>query len=128
MCRWCQDSYMYIFLRDYIFPQHCALWENITPLAVHRNVIFYDHPGEYLHTIYLSMPSSIFLFKMGPLASLPVASTEGAPDECSSSVGGALWAVPFSLVGVLVSDSVGCSDVVGISLLVGLVAASVAMK
>ena len=39
-CRWCQDSY--------IFPQCCALreniipWENISLLAVHRNVIFHD--------------------------------------------------------------------------------------
>ena len=54
-CRWCQDSY--IFPRDYIFPQRCALrenitpWENITLLAVHRNVIFHDRRGQYLYII-----------------------------------------------------------------------------
>ena len=56
-CRWCQDSY--IFPRDNIFPQCCALreniipWENITLLAVHRNVIFHDRPGQYLYKIML---------------------------------------------------------------------------
>ena len=54
-CRWCQDSY--IFSRDNIFPQCCALreniipWENITLLAVHRNVI-HDRPSQYLNTIW----------------------------------------------------------------------------
>ena len=39
------------------FPQCCALreniipWENITLLAVHRNVIFHDHHGQYLYNI-----------------------------------------------------------------------------
>ena len=45
--RWCHDSY--IFPRDNIFPQCCALRENITLLAVHRNVIFHDRPGQYLY-------------------------------------------------------------------------------
>ena len=54
-CRWCQDSY--IFPRDNIFPQCSALreniipWENITLLAVHRNVIFHDCPSQYLYII-----------------------------------------------------------------------------
>ena len=47
--RWCQDSY--IFPRDNIFPQCCALRENITLLTVHRNVIFHDRPGQYLYII-----------------------------------------------------------------------------
>ena len=42
MCRWCLDSYIYII------P-----WENITLLAVHRNVIFHDRPGQYLIYIYV---------------------------------------------------------------------------
>ena len=52
---WCQNSY--IFPRDNIFPQCWALrrkynpWENITLLAVHRNVIFHDRPGQYLYII-----------------------------------------------------------------------------
>ena len=45
--RWCQDSY--IFPRDNIFTHCCALRENITLLAVHRNVIFHDRPGQYLY-------------------------------------------------------------------------------
>ena len=54
-CRWCQDSYISPW--DNIFPQCCALrenitpWENITLLAVHRNVIFHDRPGQYLYII-----------------------------------------------------------------------------
>ena len=57
MCRWCQDSY--IFPRDNIFHQCCALrgniipWENITLLAVHQNVIFHDRPGQYLYNATL---------------------------------------------------------------------------
>ena len=62
-CRWWKDSY--IFPRDNIFPQCCALreniipWENITLLAVHRNVIFHYHPGQYLNNIYHFIHPSI---------------------------------------------------------------------
>ena len=58
-CRWCQESY--IFPRDNILPQCCALRENIIPcenitlLAVHRNVIFHDCPGQYLNNIQSEM-------------------------------------------------------------------------
>ena len=50
-CRWCQDSY--------IFPQCCALrenipWENLTLLAVHRNMIFHGCPGQYLYNDSIS--------------------------------------------------------------------------
>ena len=52
MCRWCQDSN--IFLHDYITP-----WENITLLAVHRNVIFHDRPGQYLNILALNFTNSV---------------------------------------------------------------------
>ena len=62
-CRWCQDSYT--FPRENIFPHCCALrenripWENLTLLAVHRNVIFHDCPGQYLYNIPITRQYNI---------------------------------------------------------------------
>ena len=52
--------YMLYFPSGQYFPQCCALreniipWENITLLAVHRNMIFHDCPGQYLYNIHPS--------------------------------------------------------------------------
>ena len=39
--------------RQLYFPsgQNITPWENITLLAVHRNVIFHDRPGQYLYNV-----------------------------------------------------------------------------
>ena len=78
-CRWCQDSYA---LRENIIP-----WEIITLLAVHRNVIFHDRPGQYLYNVCIK---SLEYLPFEGLSFLPLPLS-----ELSHFTGNCLWGTKY---------------------------------